>query len=100
MEARLRSLYSKYDEIISDNLQDKARADDLLMIQADLEKDQRLLLGEIARIPSKNQFDIIAKLEIWKSMIIPDGSDPALAQPSDQIVFSVLSDLLAGRANS
>ena len=69
-----------------------------MKIQIEIEQEQRSLLTQMARLPAQNVSDMIAKLEIWKSLIMPDGSDPSLSQPSDQIVNSVLSDLLSGAA--
>ena len=98
LEARLQSLYKKNDEILGDSPEDQSIAADLRKIQSDVEQELRELLRVIALKPAKNDHDIIAKLEIWKSMIIPDGCDPGLAQPADQIVNSVLSDLIAAQA--
>ena len=98
LEARLQSLYKKNDDLLGDSPEDQTIAADLRKIQSDVEQELRELLHVIALKPAKNVHDIIAKLEIWKSMIIPDGCDPALAQPADQIVNSVLSDLIAAQA--
>ncbi len=99
IEARLENLYKKHDDAISGTRLQGSNAQTLMSIQIEVEQVQSELLVEIASRPAKNVFDIIAKLEIWKSMVMPDGSDLSLAQPSDQIVHSVLSDLLAGLAN-
>ena len=95
IEARLQNLYEKQDAAVREKSQDNSLAIELRDIQLQVEQDQRDLLRDVAAIPANNAHDIIAKLEIWKSMIIPDGCDPALAQPSDQIVYSVLSDLIS-----
>lgn len=95
LEARLEKLYQKHDAAIGEQSPDATLAKDLLSIQIDVERAQQDLLREVAMRPARNQHDIIAKLEIWKSLIIPDGCDPELAQPSDLIVNSVLADLLS-----
>ena len=97
-EDRLQNIYKKLDAAIGDNPETQSSASDLMKIQIEIEQEQRSLLTQIARLPAQNVSDMIAKLEIWKSLIMPDGSDPSLSQPSDQIVHSVLSDLLSGAA--
>ena len=95
-EGRLKKILEMHDDAARAQDNSNSMADDLLDLLVQVEKEQKVLLEEIARIPSRNMCDVIAKLKIWESVVLPTGSDPSLAQPSDLLVASALSDLRKG----
>ena len=96
IEGRLKNILDMHDDATRAANGAESRADELLGLLTQVENEQKLLLDEIARTPSHNMFDVIAKLNVWESVVMPKGSDPLLAQPSDLLVSSAMSDLKSG----
>lgn len=95
LETRLENLYKKHDEAMSNDLASETHMDALMSVQVEVEQAQHDMLVEITNLPAKNVHDVVTKLEIWKSLVLPHGSEPDMAQQSDQLVNSVLFDVLS-----
>ena len=95
-EGRLKKILNMHDDSMRDQSISSSTTDELLDLLVQVENEQKCLLAEIARLPSRNMCDVIAKLKIWESVVMPTGGDPLMAQPSDLLVASALSDLKSG----
>lgn len=62
-------------------------------LMSDVEAKQRKLLRDIANRPSDSHRDMLAKLQVWKSVVCPTEADEAYLEPASHLILSLIRDL-------
>lgn len=63
--------------------------------QSGLEREQLDVVAKLAITPARSLAEVMSKLEVWKTTVMPDEEDEAFLQPTDKIILSLLQDLNA-----
>lgn len=100
LDARIGKINALHDESLESASLASSQSDDLLGVLLEAEEEQRQLLLAISMTPAENRHDVIAKLEVWRSVAMPGGGEVGAADPMDLMVNSVLTDLEDWASNS
>jgi len=66
--------------------------------QSGLEREQLNVVAKLASTPARSLAEVMSKLQVWKTTVMPDEEDAVFLQPTDKIVLSLLEDLNAFNA--
>ena len=91
--AKLSALYKQHDETISSVEPELVNTEALDRAIAEAEHKQHDLMFEMAKQPSRTRDDMIAKINVWKSIAMPGDTPNMWMQPSDCLVHSVFTDI-------
>lgn len=93
VEAKAMELANYADAGMSERESDSPEQATLAQLSHKIDQEQHEILKALAETPATALSDLVAKLNVWKSMTCPTREDEDYLQPADMLVLSVLNDL-------